>query len=373
MSWACGFPRFWRAAFPLMKRQRAESLAERELSLLPLIGHRRAEDLGGRVQVEFNLVAGSELVRPWSLWSGWPREGQSLGEAQRELEQHASPLIHPLSQQFRRDPRVREPSVQPVSLAEERCGVRVDLRDLARRIVAALLIAASRHRREKGGSFGPPSIQCAGIAAAILCRSVFIECGPVHWRLEIRNLEFVRRQAAELNRQFRAVLEEHIEWYCGGAGLDWHKSRAAVWSDRLWPQNLLALLLLAGKRPSPQLQPCPKLFDSAFEEWFVCKRPCGDSLEEFHNSSRSASRRASQRKAWRNHRRLGCLEFAIGPGWPYPWLKIPRFGPDLPKLEWSGGLFVSHRRGPGFWDTSNNLLKEWAECSFDQSVEVSVI
>ena len=88
-----------------MKRQRAESLAERELSLLPLIGHRRAEDLGGRVQVEFNLVAGSELVRPWSLWSGWPREGQSLGEAQRELEQHASPLIHPLSQQFRRDPR----------------------------------------------------------------------------------------------------------------------------------------------------------------------------------------------------------------------------------------------------------------------------
>ena len=130
MSWACGFPQFWRAAFPLMKRQRAESLAERELSLLPLIGHRRAEDLGGRVQVEFNLVAGSELVRPWSLWSGWPREGQSLGEAQRELEQHASPLIHPLSQQFRRDPRVREPSVQPVSLAEERCGVRVDLRDL---------------------------------------------------------------------------------------------------------------------------------------------------------------------------------------------------------------------------------------------------
>ena len=44
-----------------MKRQRAESLAERELSLLPLIGHRRAEDLGGRVQVEFNLVAGSYL------------------------------------------------------------------------------------------------------------------------------------------------------------------------------------------------------------------------------------------------------------------------------------------------------------------------
>ena len=121
MSWAWPFGQFWRAAFPLMKRQRAESLAERELSLLPLIGHRRAEDLGGRVQVEFNLVAGSELVRPWSLWSGWPREGQSLGEAQRELEQHASPLIHPLSQQFRRDPRVREPSVQPVSLAEERC------------------------------------------------------------------------------------------------------------------------------------------------------------------------------------------------------------------------------------------------------------
>ena len=45
-----------------MKRQRAESLAERELSLLPLIGHRRAEDLGGRVQVEFNLVAGFRRV-----------------------------------------------------------------------------------------------------------------------------------------------------------------------------------------------------------------------------------------------------------------------------------------------------------------------
>ena len=27
-----------------------------------------------------------------------------------------------------------------------------------------------------------------------------------------------------------------------------------------------------GSQSPPQLQPCPKLFDSAFEEWFVCKR-----------------------------------------------------------------------------------------------------
>ena len=370
VSWALGFPQFWRACFPLMQRQRAEPLADREQSLLPLLGHRRLDqDPSGRVQIELNLVAGSELVKPWSLWSSWPQEDQSQSEAVEELEAHASPLIHPLSQQISRKPRVREPCVQPVSLAEERCGVRVDLRDLARRIVAALLIAASRHRQRKGG-FGPPSIQCAGIAAAILCRSVFLECGPVHWRFEISNLEFVRRQAAELNRQFRVILEEQIAWYSGGTGLDWHQSRAAVWADKCWPANLLALLLLAGKRPSPQLQPCVHLFDSAFAEWRVCPRSCGTSLEESLLTSIQRGRKASQKRTWRLHRQLSCLEFAIGPGWPYPWLKIPRVGPPLPKLEWSGGLCVSRRF---FWDTGNPILKEWVESSFDQSIEVSVI
>ena len=56
VSWALGFPQFWRACFPLMQRQRAESLADREQSLLPLLGHRRLDqDPSGRVQIELNL------------------------------------------------------------------------------------------------------------------------------------------------------------------------------------------------------------------------------------------------------------------------------------------------------------------------------
>ena len=76
MLWAWAVAQFWRACFPLMKRQRAEPLADREHSLLPLLGHRREEDLGGRAQVEFNLVAGSD-----------PTHKRSMGFAENAVKQ----------------------------------------------------------------------------------------------------------------------------------------------------------------------------------------------------------------------------------------------------------------------------------------------
>ena len=67
---------------------------------------------------------------------------------------------------------------------------------LAERIVFSLLLASVKHRQESGGQWTTADIESAGVAAQILCRSVFIECAPVHWRIGFA--ELVRSQAQEL-------------------------------------------------------------------------------------------------------------------------------------------------------------------------------
>lgn len=352
------------------KRPRPEdwrwSLEEREERLLPLKGFRIWPE-EARIECVLNLVEGHHLVRPFALKSGWA----GFNRAFEELLQWANPLFHPLSQSFgeieRRALRPRELREQ-ASAQEERCGVRIDLACLARRIVSTLLLAAAKHRQESGGAFSSKDIQVAGVAAKIVVRSVCLECGPVHWSIRISNLEFVRRQAAALNRELRKVFENQAEWSAGV----WGPGKASALQDSRWPANLLALLLIAGKRLSPQLVPHWRLFKFAFPEYRVAPGPRGPSYEDVQLSHFAEHRQASQRRTWERLRREGCLEFVIGDrhgASPYPSF-VKRFGPALPQVEWSGGKLV---RWPRFWDTGCSVFSEW-ECQFfDQSVEVPVI
>lgn len=353
------------------KRQREESLdwwplKEREERLLPLIGFRIWPE-EARIECVLNLIEGQHLVRPFALKSDW----SGFAPAFNELLEWANPLFQPLSlsigESEQRQLRPRELREQP-SEQEERCGVRVDLACLARRIVSTLLLAAAKHRQKSGGAFSFKDLQVAGIAAKILVRSVCLECGPVHWSIRISNLEFVRRQAAALNRELRRVFEQQAEWCAGYLA----PGKASILQDSRWPANLLALLLLAGKRLSPQLVPHWRLFKFAFPEYRVAPKWGGSSFEDCQLSHFQESRKASQRRTWERLRREGCLEFVIGDrhgASPYPSF-VKRFGPALPQVEWSGGKLVRCR---WFWDTGCGVFREWECQSFDQSVEVQVI
>ena len=228
---------------------------------------------------------------------------------------------------------------------------------LAERIVFSLLLASVKHRQESGGQWTTADIESAGVAAQILCRSVFIECAPVHWRIGFA--ELVRSQAQELNRQLRAVYERQAALY---------PSRWAACRNIWWPANLLALLLLAGKKASSRLVPCPHLLEAAFPEDRICVSEGDQSSKEDRLLSYFAVERArSQRKQWARFRRESCLEFAIG-GEFYPCLKS-RVGPKLPNLQWRGGESI---RSASFWIEVAAEFN-WPVESFDQSIVVDAI